>query len=57
MKTLFIRKLTKVSTHSYTITIPKALVKEFKWKECQKLEISQAGNKPVLTIRDWKPQK
>lgn len=50
----FVMKLRKVSTHSYALTLPKELVKEFKWKERQKIEIVFGGRKPELIIRDWK---
>lgn len=50
----FIMKLRKVSTHSYAVTLPKEIVKAFKWKERQKLEISFGGRKHDLLIKDWK---
>jgi bifunctional DNA-binding transcriptional regulator/antitoxin component of YhaV-PrlF toxin-antitoxin module len=53
----FIRKVRRVSTHSYAITLPKESVKEFKWKERQKVVISFGGRKHELTIRDWEPKK
>jgi len=50
----FIRKLRKVSTHSYAVVIPKQLIKRFGWKERQKLEIIFGGRKHDILIRDWK---
>jgi len=50
----YIRKLRKVSTHSYAVVIPKQLVKRFGWKERQKLEIIFGGRKHDIVIRDWK---
>lgn len=50
----FTRKLQKMGTHSYSITIPKELVKEFKWRERQKLEITYGGRNHELKIKDWK---
>ncbi len=50
----FTRKLTRVSTHSYSVNIPKELIGEFKWKEKQKLEIVFGGRKSEFTVRDWK---
>ena len=50
----FVRKLQKMGTHSYSITIPKELVKKFRWRERQKLEIIFGGKKPELKIKDWK---
>jgi len=52
----FVRKLTKISTHSYSIIIPKSLIKTFGWKERQKLEVVFGGKKHELKIRDWKPK-
>ncbi len=49
----FIRKLQKNGTHSYTINIPKSLVKAFGWKERQKLELSFGGRKKELKLKDW----
>jgi len=48
----FIRKLRKVSTHSYAVVIPKQLIKKFRWKERQKLTLNSRGRK--ITIQDWK---
>jgi len=50
----FIMKLRKVSTHSYSVTIPKELIKKFGWRERQKLELTFGGKKPSITIKDWK---
>lgn len=49
----YTRKLTKASSHSYVITIPKELIKKFKWREKQKLEIVANDKTQKLTIRDW----
>ncbi len=53
----FIRKLTRVSSHSYALTIPKELVKAFRWKERQKIEIVFGGRKHEFIVRDWVPKK
>lgn len=50
----FIRKLTKTGSHSFTINVPKSIVKELKWKERQKLEVFFDRKKEQLTIKDWK---
>ena len=50
-------KLRRVSTHSYAVTLPKELVRKFKWKERQKLELLFGGRKKEITIKDWKPKK
>lgn len=49
----FVRKLTKASTHSYLVNVPKALVKKYGWKEKQKLTISDEGHGRVV-VKDWK---
>lgn len=46
-----IRKITRASTHSYIITIPKELIKKFGWGERQKVEIIFGGKKHELKIR------
>jgi bifunctional DNA-binding transcriptional regulator/antitoxin component of YhaV-PrlF toxin-antitoxin module len=53
----FIMKLRRVSTHSYGVTIPKELVREFGWRERQKLELEFGGRKHDILIRDWEPAK
>ncbi len=52
----FIRKLTKAGSHSYVLTIPKELIKKFKWRERQKIEITTGGRKHEFSIKDWKPK-
>jgi hypothetical protein len=48
-----IRKLTKIAGGtSYAVTLPIEYVREFKWKERQKLVITKVGKK--LMIEDWK---
>jgi len=49
----FTRKLQRMGTHSYSIVVPKELVKEFSWRERQKLEII-ADKRKTLRIRDWR---
>jgi bifunctional DNA-binding transcriptional regulator/antitoxin component of YhaV-PrlF toxin-antitoxin module len=53
----FVRKIRRVSTHSYAIVLPKELIKKFGWKERQKIEIIFGGRKHDILIRDWKPGK
>lgn len=53
----FIRKLQKMSSHSYVINIPKEIIQKFGWKERQKLEISFGGQKSQLNIKDWEKKK
>ena len=48
-----IRSLTKIGGGtSYAITLPIDIVRELKWKEKQKLTVTQKGN--TLIIADWK---
>jgi len=47
-----IRKLTKVGGASYAVTIPIEIIKEFGWKERQKLVVKKQGKK--IVIEDWK---
>jgi len=46
-----IRKIIK-SGSSYAVTIPIEMVKNLGWKEKQKVEVRQRGQK--ITISDWK---
>jgi len=49
-----VRSLTKTSNGtSYAITLPKAVVKEFKWKERQKLQLTINRRSKSITIKDW----
>jgi bifunctional DNA-binding transcriptional regulator/antitoxin component of YhaV-PrlF toxin-antitoxin module len=47
------RKLLKLSTDSYAVVIPKALVKKYGWREHQKLSVTDKG-RGKLEMRDWK---
>ena len=50
-----IRALTKVSGGaSFAITLPRAIVKSFRWRERQKLKLVVDTKKQTITIRDWK---
>lgn len=49
----YIRKLTAVSKHSYSLIIPKEIIRKYGWKERQKLEIVDKG-RGKLEIRDWR---
>ncbi len=51
----YIRKLRKVSTHSYAVVIPKEVVRKFRWQERQKLSLNVRGKK--ITISDWDKKK
>ncbi len=47
-----IRKLTKTGGKSIGLTLPISLVRKLKWRERQKVVVSQKGNK--IIIEDWK---
>ncbi|MDA3839986.1 MAG: AbrB/MazE/SpoVT family DNA-binding domain-containing protein [Patescibacteria group bacterium] len=49
----FIRKLTRASTHSYSLNIPKEIIQKYGWKEKQKIVIEDQGRGRLL-IRDWR---
>jgi len=46
-----IRKLTKVAGVSYSVVLPKDMVKSLGWKEHQKLVVRKWGKK--IVIEDW----
>jgi bifunctional DNA-binding transcriptional regulator/antitoxin component of YhaV-PrlF toxin-antitoxin module len=46
-----IRKLTKTGGSSYYVTIPLDYIREFGWREGQKLVVKKRGSK--ITIEDW----
>jgi len=47
-----IRKLTKIAGGtSYAVTLPIEYIREFKWRERQKLVIKKVGK--TLVISDW----
>ena len=47
-----IRKLTKVGKHSISVTLPIEIVREFGWREKQKVVVKKRGKN--LIISDWK---
>jgi len=47
-----IRKLTKLGKKSLAVTIPIEIIREFGWKERQKLVVKKSGKK--IIIEDWK---
>lgn len=49
-----IRKLTRIGNKSYGITLPIEVIREFKWKERQKLELVISKRKKEIKIKDWK---
>lgn len=53
MKKVFIRKINKRGKYSYFISIPKELMREFSWRERQKLKIIPRPRKKSIEIKDW----
>lgn len=50
-----IRKLTKMAGgSSYGITLPIDVIREFKWKERQKLQLKIDKKKKRIVVEDWK---
>jgi bifunctional DNA-binding transcriptional regulator/antitoxin component of YhaV-PrlF toxin-antitoxin module len=51
-KEQFVRKLQRMSSHSYSVTVPKELIEELGWRERQKLVFKKSGKK--LILEDWR---
>jgi bifunctional DNA-binding transcriptional regulator/antitoxin component of YhaV-PrlF toxin-antitoxin module len=50
-----IRKLTKVGAgRSYSITLPIRTIREFRWRERQRLLLEIDKRKKTILIKDWK---
>jgi len=50
-----IRSLIKVASgHSYGITLPIEAIREFRWKERQKLQLFIDKKNKKIIIKDWK---
>jgi len=47
-----IRKLTKLGKKSLCVTIPIEIIREFGWRERQKVVVKKQGKK--IVIADWK---
>ncbi|MCK5460981.1 AbrB/MazE/SpoVT family DNA-binding domain-containing protein [Candidatus Gracilibacteria bacterium] len=46
-----VRKITRVGSMSYSITIPVEYMRKLKWREKQKVVVTKRGKK--LVIEDW----
>ena len=46
-----IRKIVKNGAGTYYVSIPKQLMKKLRWKEKQKVVISEKGK--TLIVKDW----
>ena len=49
----FIRKINKTAKRSYSVVLPKEIIKKLGWKERQKIVVSLRGK--TVTIKDWQP--
>jgi antitoxin component of MazEF toxin-antitoxin module len=49
-----IRKITKIGGHSYAVIIPISVVRDWRWKERQKVVLKINPKNKTITIRDWK---
>ncbi|MFH1822115.1 MAG: hypothetical protein ABH830_00255 [Patescibacteria group bacterium] len=49
----YIHKLNKVSSHSFSLILPKEIIAKYGWRERQKLIITDKGQ-GKLEIRDWR---
>ena len=47
-----VRKLGKVGTYSYCVTIPKEIIQELKWRVKQRVVVQLQNDSIVIT--DWK---
>lgn len=47
-----VRNLTQNKTGTYSISLPIEYIRELKWQQGQKLDVSIRGNK--IVIEDWK---
>ena len=49
----FIRKINKTAKRSYSVVLPKEIIKKLGWKERQKIVVSLRGT--TISIKDWRP--
>lgn len=49
----YTRKLTKSSSHSYSLVIPKEIIEKYGWREKQKITIQDKG-RGKIEIRDYR---
>ena len=51
----FVRKINKTARRSYSVVLPKEIIKKLGWKERQKIVVSLRGK--TVTIKDWLPTR
>jgi len=49
----YVRKLAGIGEYSVYITLPKAILRELRWRKGQKVVIRRSSDK--IIIEDWKP--
>lgn len=49
-----IRKITVTGRETYSVTIPKKMMKDLGWRKGQKVVFEKSGE--MIIIRDWKKQ-
>jgi bifunctional DNA-binding transcriptional regulator/antitoxin component of YhaV-PrlF toxin-antitoxin module len=53
MKNNNIRKITRISKYSYGITLPISAMRDFGWKERQKVVLKISKKSKKIIIEDW----
>ena len=48
-----IRKITRIGRYSYAVSIPISVIRDWKWKERQKVVLEVDNKKKVIKIKDW----
>jgi hypothetical protein len=48
-----VRKLSKVGGFSYGLTLPIDVIRKFKWRERQKLQLTVDEKRKRIIIEDW----
>ena len=49
-----IRKLSRIGKHSFGITLPISVIRQFGWRERQKVVLAVDLKKKRILIKDWK---
>ncbi|MFC1612542.1 AbrB/MazE/SpoVT family DNA-binding domain-containing protein [Patescibacteria group bacterium] len=52
-----VHKLNKSGRYSYSVILPKEIIKEFGWREKQNLELEINARYKTIKIKDWKKKK
>ena len=49
-----IRKITKIGKYSYAVSLPISVIREWGWKERQKVVLEIDSKKKVIRVKDWR---